>query len=283
MKILVTGSTGFIGRHVVAELLERGHEVTASARDIDHAGKMPWFDQVQFISADLHSPNLDALAVFGTPDVLVHLAWPGLPNYKDPVHFERNLPESYHFIKSMIQAGVKHVMVTGTCFEYGLQSGPLREDLPTFPITPYGLAKDTLRKFLESLQERQAFVMQWLRLFYLYGPGQNPNSLIAQLDRAIDSSDSVFPMSGGEQLRDYLPVQEAAGRIAFLVEHPHCRGIINCCSGSPISVRSLVEKRLRERNSELKLDLGHYPYPDYEPMAFWGDSYKLDNCRGENA
>jgi nucleoside-diphosphate-sugar epimerase len=223
------------------------------------------------------------MAAFGTPDVLVHLAWPGLQNYKDLFHFENNLPADYRFIKSMVTAGMSHVLVTGTCFEYGVRSGSLREDMPTLPTTPYGLAKDTLRKFLESLQKKHAFVMQWVRLFYLYGPGQNPNSLIAQLDRAIDNSDPVFQMSGGEQLRDYLPVQGAAKRIVFLVEHSHCRGIINCCSGRPISVRSLVEKRLRERNAELKLDLGHYPYPDYEPMAFWGDSRKLDSCMGEYA
>lgn len=281
MKILITGSTGFIGRHVVAELLERGHEVTASSRDLSRAKTMPWFNNVQFVGADLHNDATNPMAVFGIPDVLVHLAWPGLPNYNELFHFEINLPADYRFIKSMVTVGVNHVLVTGTCFEYGMQSGPLSEEMPTLPTTPYGLAKDTLRKFLESLQKRHAFVMQWARLFYLYGPGQNPNSLIAQLDRAIDNSEPVFPMSGGEQLRDYLPVQEAAKRIAFLVEHPQCQGIINCCSGKPVSVRGLVEQRLRERNADIKLELGVYHYPDYEPMAFWGVTHKLDGCMGK--
>jgi nucleoside-diphosphate-sugar epimerase len=283
VKILVTGSTGFVGRHVVPVLLEHGHTITASARDIDRARTMPWFDNVQFVTADLHLIDLNPATAFGKPDVLVHLAWPGLPNYLDLFHLEENFPAAYRFIKSMVLAGVRHILVAGTCFEYGMQSGPLGEDTPTIPANPYGLAKDTLRKSLKSLQKRHPFILQWVRLFYVHGPGQNPGSLMAQLDRAIENHDAVFPMSGGEQLRDYLPVQEVARRIAFLVEHPRCCGTINCCSGKPVSIRALVEKRLRERNADLRLDLGYYPYPEYEPMAFWGDSRKLDDCMNTNA
>ena len=72
--------------------------------------------------------------------------------------------------------------------------------------------------------------------------GQNSNSLLSQLERCIDNAEPVFHMSGGEQLRDYLPVQEVARRFVFWVEHPECQGIINCCSGKPTSVRSLMEQ-----------------------------------------
>jgi dTDP-6-deoxy-L-talose 4-dehydrogenase (NAD+) len=222
---------------------------------------------------ELHPSEL-----FGIPDIIVHLAWPGLPNYTKLFHLEDNFPADYRFLKTMISAGTKHILVTGTSLEYGMQCGPLSEDMPTFPTNPYGLAKDTLRKFLQMLQNSRPFVMQWVRLFYMYGPGQNPNSLLSQLDRCIDNSEPVFHMSWGEQLRDFLPVQEVARRIVFLVCHPQYQGIFNCCNGKPISVRHLVEQRIRERGATLKLDLGHYPYPDYEPMAFWGTSHKLNTC-----
>ena len=84
-----------------------------------------------------------------------------------------------------------------------------------------------------------------------------------------------FNMSGGEQLRDYLPVEEIAHRIASLAEHVDLDGIYNCCGGTPISVRALVENRIRERNAKIELNLGHYPYPEYEPMEFWGDTVKF--------
>ena len=95
------------------------------------------------------------------------------------------------------------------------------------------------------------------------------------LDRAIDRGDESFNMSGGEQLRDYLPVAEVAARLVTLVEHSDLSGTINICSGTPISVRRLVENRIAERNANITLNLGHYPYPDYEPMEFWGNPSKF--------
>lgn len=82
-------------------------------------------------------------------------------------------------------------------------------------------------------------------------------------------------MSGGEQLRDYLPVEEVARRIAVMTKHPEFNGIFNCYTGQPISIRQLVENRIAERNTKIRLNLGYYPYPDYEPMAFWGDGRKM--------
>jgi dTDP-6-deoxy-L-talose 4-dehydrogenase (NAD+) len=276
MRILVTGATGFVGHHLVQQLLDRDHEIVAVSRDAGKAASMPWFHRVTYVSFDIFNKEADPVKFLGIPDMVIHLAWPGLPNYKNLFHFEDNLPASYCFIKKMVTAGTARVMVAGTCFEYGMQEGRLSEDLPAMPSNPYGLAKDTLRKFLQLLQDRYLFNLQWIRLFYMYGPGQNPTSLLAQLDTAIDNNDPTFNMSGGEQLRDYLHVEEAARRIALLVDHPECSGIINCCSGKPISVRCLVEQRIKERGATISLNLGHYPYPDYEPMAFWGDSGKLD-------
>jgi dTDP-6-deoxy-L-talose 4-dehydrogenase (NAD+) len=276
-QVLVTGATGFIGRHVVPALLKQGYEIVAVARDPKKMQSMSWKSNVQFIACDIHDPNLKSEKVFGIPDVLIHLAWPGLPNYRNISHIEKTLPADHRFIHKVVFSGVKQVMVTGTCFEYGMQNGMLNEDAQTAPENPYGLAKDTLRKLLESLQKTKPFTLQWLRLFYVYGPGQNPNSLLAQLDTVIDRGDPVFNMSGGEQVRDYLPVEEVARRIALLAGYPECNGIFNCCSGQPISVRRLVEDHLTRRNVHMKLNLGYYPYPDYEPMAFWGDGSRLES------
>ncbi len=275
MKVMVTGATGFIGRHLVNKLVRRGHKVVAVARDLSRARKMDWFEKVDFIVSDIHFPQSAEKLAVGCPDVLIHLAWPGLPHYKALFHFEVNLPASYRFIKEMVELGCRRVLVTGTCFEYGLKCGRLSEEEPANPVTPYALAKDSLRRFLTELQVDIPFSFQWVRLFYMHGSGQNPHSLLAQLDRAINNGDKVFNMSGGEQLRDYLPVENAADLLAALIESPGIDGVINCCSGKPISIRSLVEQRIKERESSISLNLGFYPYPDYEPMAFWGNITKL--------
>lgn len=275
MKILVTGATGFVGRHVISELCARGHEVVASARSQKKAMEMAWYRNVNFIPCDLHDLTIDPVALLGVPEAMMHLAWPGLPHYKNRVHFEVNLPMDYRFIKSMVLAGTQQVLVTGTCFEYGMQSGSLAEDVLTLPNISYGIAKDTLRKFLQILQEEYHFILQWARLFYMYGHGQNKNSLLAQLDCSIKEGTEVFNMSGGEQLRDYLPVEEVARRLVMLVEQPLCAGVINCCSGQPISVRRLVEQKISERDAKIRLNTGYYSYPDHEPMAFWGNGNKF--------
>jgi len=281
VKVLVTGATGFVGRHLVAALLARGCTVRAVARNAETAASMPWINDVEFVAADIHASELDIAALTDGVDVLAHLAWPGLPNYRALFHFEHNLMADYRFIKGAVETGVQQVLVTGTCFEYGMQSGPLSEQVQPQPANPYGLAKHTLHLFLQNLQQAQPFTLQWARLFYLHGEGQNPNSLLAALDRAIDAGDASFNMSGGEQLRDFLPIASAAAYLTAIVHQRDFNGVINCASGQPVAVRSLVEQRLRERGAALNLNLGHYPYPTHEPMAFWAVTERLQQLLGE--
>lgn len=280
MKVLVTGATGFIGSYVVNELLKRQHHVIATSRDRDKARSCEWFSQVEYIPCGLNVVQDNFFHFFQQPNLLIHLAWEGLPNYKDLFHLEKNLFSNYRFLKNMIEHGLKSLVVTGTCFEYGMQSGTLSEDMETKPDNPYGLAKDTFRKFLEQLQKKIDFELKWVRLFYMYGKGQSPKAILSQLDRAFENGETTFKMSGGEQLRDYLPVEKVAEYIVKIAMQNKEHGIINCCSGTPISIRKLVEDYLEKKQKSIHLKLGYYPYPDYEPMAFWGDIEKLKKAIG---
>lgn len=282
MKVLVTGAAGFVGRYVVNELLRHEHHVIATSRNMSKARPYEWFSQVQYIPCDLNVVQENFFQFFQQPELLIHLAWEGLPNYKEIFHLERNLPNNYFFLKNMVENGLGKVVVTGTCLEYGMQSGALKEDLETKPDNPYGLAKDTLRKFLEQLQKEIDFELKWVRLFYIYGKAQNPNSILSQLDRALEDGETSFNMSGGEQLRDYLPVEKVAEYIVKIADQDKVCGIINCCSGKPISIRKLVEDYLKKKQKSIHLNLGYYPYPDYEPMVFWGDDKKLKLALEDN-
>lgn len=277
MRVMVTGATGFVGRHVVNALLAHGHTVVAIARNVKRAMEMPWFDRVEFIQCDLHEAFQSPLQVNHLPDAILHLAWPGLPNYRDFFHMGENFPADLAFLEAAVKAGVPRLLGAGTCLEYGMQYGPLTEEMETRPTTPYGFAKDALRKALQLLQRERPFTLQWMRLFYMYGEGQNKNSLLAQLDRAIDGGEAVFNMSAGDQLRDYLSIQEVAENFVLALENPQIEGVINCCSGKPVSVLDLVQRRCREKTSDIRLNRGYYPYPDYEPLAFWGVPAKLSS------
>jgi dTDP-6-deoxy-L-talose 4-dehydrogenase (NAD+) len=87
-------------------------------------------------------------------------------------------------------------------------------------------------------------------------------------------------MSGGEQERDYLPVEKVAENIVAASMQKKIDGIINCCSNNPITVKELVQQHLAKRDKQIKLNLGYYPYPDFEPMEFWGDNSKLKMITG---
>lgn len=276
MKIAVTGATGFVGRHVLQALAQHSDvEVVASgSREIP---VLPLPCSVKYVPLDLAAPVPDAYERLGQPDTLVHLAWAGLPNYRALYHFETELPRQFAFLQSMVRAGLRSLLVTGTCYEYGMTSGELSESVVAAPTNPYAHAKSALRDQLQFLRVTQPFELTWARLFYMHGIGQPATSLLPQLAAAVARRDSHFAMSRGEQLRDYLPVEDVARYIVALALRCHGAGTVNICSGQPISVRALVEQMLRRHGWDIELDLGKYPYPDYEPMAFWGSAAKLQS------
>jgi len=274
MKIAVTGATGFIGTHVLKELESHPVEIIAVTRDPKRLSES--VNVHHAVSLDIANPGPDCYEKLGRPDVLIHLAWDGLPNYKSLHHFETELPLQFRFLQALIDSGLPSLFVAGTCFEYGMQSGPLSADMLPRPSNPYGFAKDALRQQLQFLKATKPFKLTWARLFYLYGEGQSSASLYPKLKEAVLRGDKVFNMSGGEQLRDYLPVEEVAKRIVNLSMDGTSNKVVNICSGKPISVRNLVEQWLAEHHWKIELNLGYYPYPDYEPMAFWGVEQHVD-------
>ncbi len=273
MKIAVTGASGFVGRHVLRVLVDSGDiEVVAVSRQEPGSWMHP---DVRYVSIDLAAAPSDAFDMLGRPDVLIHLAWSGLPHYQSRHHFETHLTEQYRFLERLVTSGLSALVCAGTCFEYGMQSGELVESLLPDPRNPYGFAKDALRRELEFLAVDTGVKLTWARLFYMYGEGQAAGALYSQFMAARARGDAEFRMSGGEQLRDYLPVEQVARYLAALARTAASGGIVNVCSGRPTSVRSLVEGWREALGAPIELALGHFPYPSYEPMAFWGNNAKL--------
>ena len=276
-KVLVTGATGFIGNYVTETLLQQGYAVIATSSATVKATGASWYHQVEYIPFNLNEfdNSVNYFTYFDQPDMLIHLAWEGLPNYKADFHLTKNLPLQKAFLQNLLTNGLKDITVTGTCFEYGMKEGCLSEDMECEPTNAYAIAKNALRLALEKFSAEYHCSFKWIRLFYMYGKGQGPKSLISQLDKAIENGDVVFNMSGGEQVRDFLPVEEGAFNIVSIGSQQKVGGIINCCSGEPVTVKEFVKAYLATKNKNIQLNLGYYPYADYEAMRFWGDDKKL--------
>ena len=278
-KIIVTGASGFIGKNLLKELIKLDVEIIAVTRNLKNIIEIS--GSIKVIEMDISHPTKEFFDAAKSSDLIIHLAWSGLTHYKSMEHINTELPTHFNFLKLVIESGIKNISITGTCFEYGLQSGELSENLATKPVTPYGYAKDALRKQLQFLQNDTAFNLTWLRPFYIYGKDQPDHTLYSQFLSAVDQGDSSFNMSSGEQLRDFLHIDDLVMKITSLALMKQDLGIVNVCNGLPISVRGLVEQWKNENESDIHLNMGYYGYPTHEPMAFWGDVRKFNTVTNQ--
>lgn len=265
-NIIVLGANGFIGRNVVCELINKKYNVYSFVRNYSESiliSELNGSCLVQYsLNGDIES-NEDIIH----DSIVINCAWSNTRDVLCGSHIEHGL-EQLKFLSNLIVKGVKKIINLGTVSEFGIQYGPMSPNQEVKPCTPYGKAKVDLHKQCLILQEKYSFELLWVRLFYLYGKGQDEACIIPQFEKAIKNKEQFFEMSYGEQLLDYLPISKVSSGIVNLLKSES--GIYHICNGKPISLRRLLEQRAAELDSEIKLKLGHYDYRSYESMAIWG-------------
>tara|TARA_B110000014_G_scaffold101847_1_gene69888 strand:- start:372 stop:1199 length:828 start_codon:yes stop_codon:yes gene_type:complete len=267
MRYIVTGSTGFIGRNTVKALLESGNQVEAittnsaipsNILDCINGSKLHLVRSLSSIPRSLLNSS-----------TIIHCAWNNVQNIQDNSHFD-HIAQQIDFLNLVAKSNAKKLLITGTCYEFGMKQGPMSVRDETAPNTPYAKAKEIVhQKALEIICKDTNIDFTWARLFYTYGKGQHLLSFYTQLMAAIKSNEEFFNMSSGKQLYDYMEVGEVANALCQAAMKK-CPKIIHICNGHPVSLRNLAEEIIADQNSALKLNLGHFPDRAQASIALWG-------------
>lgn len=266
MKVLVTGAAGYIGRHVVKELLDLGHEVVAA--DIIKTGID---ERASFLSIDIFSGVFDIFEKMGYPDACIHLAWRDGFVHNSHAHMS-NLSLHYKFLCDMIDGGCRRLAVMGTMHEIGLWEGAIDENTPCNPLSQYGIAKNALRQSLLLYAKDKNVNIYWLRAYYILGDDLKNHSIFTKLLQSAQEGKKEFPFTTGKNKYDFIEVEELARQIARASTQDRYIGIINVCSGTPISLADRVERFIKERNLDIKLVYGEFPDREYDSKIVYGDN-----------
>ena len=269
MKLLLTGGNGYVGSHVVKQLLDMGHEVRVCDVACDAVDK-----RAQFINANIFEERKDIYEVLGRPDICLHLAWRNGFVHNAPTQMG-DLSAHYRFLTAMIDGGLKHLAVMGSMHEVGYWEGKIDENTPCNPLSQYGIAKDALRRSMTLYCKDHGVILQWLRGFYIYGDDQRNHSIFTKLLEAEKKGQEWFPFTTGKTKYDFISVEEFASQISCAITQEEVTGIINCCSGNPISLAEKIEGYIRENNLKIKLDYGKYPDRPYDSPIIYGDASKI--------
>ncbi|MCU6791775.1 NAD(P)-dependent oxidoreductase [Paenibacillus sp. WQ 127069] len=267
--VLVTGAGGYIGSYVVKKLLDMGVNVSA----VDNNTERIDF-RANIVEYDIFADNENIYEELGMPDVCLHMAWRDGFVHNADSHL-KHLFSHYRFIKHMINGGLKHIAVMGTMHEVGYHEGEINENTHTSPYSLYGVSKNSLRQSLEILLKDQGVVFQWLRAFYIYGDDLKNKSIFTKIIQAEQEGKENFPFTSGKNMYDFVTVDELAQQISLSVLQTEVTGIINCCSGTPVTLQDMVENFLEKNGFNIKLEYGAFPDRPYDSPAVWGNNEKI--------
>jgi nucleoside-diphosphate-sugar epimerase len=267
--VAVTGANGYIGRHVVDALIDQGAEVIAVDLVLEGINS-----QANQLKMDIFSDFDHIYSRLGSPDICLHLAWKDGFLHNSDAHME-GLSGHYEFIRSLKNSGIKQVAVMGTMHEIGYHEGVIDENTPCNPINMYGIAKDALRKSLLLMAQQTGLIVQWLRAFYIYGDDEKNHSIFTKILQAEKKGQLSFPLNSGKNKYDFIHIEDLARMIAACVLQNELAGIINCCTGQPVSLAEKVESFLIDQNLKIRPEYGAFPDRPYDSPAIWGDSARI--------
>jgi nucleoside-diphosphate-sugar epimerase len=272
-RVLLTGATGFIGRHTIPELIARGYEVHAvSSKIIKNEQGVIWHQ------ADLMKSNeTEMLFKKIIPSHLLHFAW-----YAEPGKFW-NSEENFKWVESSIRLlrffkayGGYRMVYAGTCaeFNWGQQGAYIESNSHDMPSTIYGLAKKTTQQLFEVYSQQFQLSAAWGRIFFLYGPNERPEKFLSSVIISMLQK-KIIKCTHGNQMRDFLHVQDVASAFVSLLDSP-VQGVVNISSGEAHSLKEIVAIAGKYLDATEYVHFGEIDLKN-EPLLIKGSNERLLN------
>lgn len=238
MRILVTGASGFIGKALCGKLLQRGHEVVGLCRTNRefHGSEPDLFRYIQYRMGEALPEEVTAFS----PEVLVHLAWDGIPDFSERKCVV-NVDTQVRFLDQTASLGhLRKIIGAGTCREYGAGQGACVESDRVRPDSYFSWAKQTLAEYFRLVCQQRQMNFVWFRIFYIYGPGQRAESLIPTLIRSIQLKQKP-DLKNPSATNDFVYIDDVVCAFIKAIEDENCQGTLNLGSAKTISVAEIAE------------------------------------------
>jgi nucleoside-diphosphate-sugar epimerase len=272
MKVLVTGASGYLGRHVLKALEMQGIETVCAQHRTTFSSRTG-----EVLSADLLSPDgALELVTHAKATHLLHLAWYVEQGkyWNSPQNFEW-VQASIRLVDAFCRQGGKHVVVAGTCAEYDWDYSFMQEGVtPYNPHTPYGICKNATRQLLQSMCDLHNVRLAWGHVFFPFGMDEAHGRLIPSLIKVFRGQMPAFGVNS-ESIRGMLPITDAAQAFSQLLQQKEALGVYNICSGIPTKIEEIVTQLAMECNADPAMVLRLPSARLGDPAMLLGDNQRL--------
>jgi nucleoside-diphosphate-sugar epimerase len=277
MRCLVTGASGHLGSHLTELLVREGAEVTVLCREESDLWRLKdVLDRVRVLRR-ARAAEIKRAA----PEAVFHLAWQGVAGdaHDAPEQLTVNVAATLELCQIVVESGCRVFVGLGSQAEYGPHDAVLTEETLARPATAYGVAKLCAGVMTAKLCELAGVRHAWLRLLATYGPKDDERHLIPAVIRSLLKGERPR-LTAGEQLWDYLYVEDAARAVLGVAANTGARGVFNLGSGRAATVRSIVE-RLRDLiDPSAEPGFGEVPYAPGQLMRLETSIERLRRATG---
>ncbi|MDC7784338.1 NAD(P)-dependent oxidoreductase [Rhodoplanes sp. TEM] len=277
MRVLVTGASGFLGSHLAADLVARGHEVVALLRPGSQAPRLAGLmDRLRVVHATLEDrAALNRHLTTVRPDAIAHLGWDGVGNVdRNAPRQARNVGTTVDLLALAADAGARIFVGAGSQAEYGPCDHVIRETDPTRPTTLYGHAKLAAGAMADRLAALRDVRFAWLRVFSTYGAGDNPGWLISDLIGKLKRRERMA-LTRGEQRWGFLHARDAAAAFRTVLESDTAHGVFNVGSPDAPPLRDTILTLRDLIDPTVELGFGEVPYRPDQVMLLQADIARL--------